>query len=87
MKLAEVSTLYETNCRSIPDMLRTAAASIESEADEGYSPTKTMIAVQISENGGVQVYGWGDTDELRALGLLQLGLTKLAAGHFDGDEQ
>ena len=38
MKLAEVHTLYETNRRSIPDMLRQFADGIETEVDEGYSP-------------------------------------------------
>jgi hypothetical protein len=82
MKLAEVVLLYETNWRSIPDMLRQAADSIETEADEGYSPTKAMAAVQISKSGEVQIYGWGETNELAAIGLLQLGLHKLTSQHF-----
>lgn len=72
-KLAEVHTLYEANARSIPAMLRQAADNIESEAEEGYSPTTAMVAVQLGENGEVQIYGWGDTDDLRALGLLMRG--------------
>ena len=77
--IAEVATLYETNARSIPDMLRQAADSIEAEAAEGYSPTVAMVAVQISENGQVQVYGWGDTDDLRAIGLMERGKHSLLA--------
>ena len=77
MKLAEVHTLYEANCRSIPDMLRQSADSIESEATEGHSPTKAMVAVQLAENGDVEIYGWGDTDDLHALGLLQRGAHRL----------
>lgn len=77
MKLAEVHTLYETNCRSIPDMLRQAADSIETEPDDGFSPTTAMVAVQITEAGGVEIYGWGETDDIHALGVLQLGIAKL----------
>lgn len=73
MKLAEVHTLYESNFRSIPDMLREAADSIETEAEEGYTPTTAMVAVQLSEGGEIKVYGWGDTDDLRAIGLLERG--------------
>ena len=83
MKLAEVHTLYETNCRSIPDMLRQAADSIETEATEGYSPTKAMIAVQLTDNGQVQIYGWGETDDVHALGVLQLGMAELISGRSD----
>ena len=72
-QLAEVTPLYETNCRSIPDMLRQSADSIEEEKAEGYSPTVAMVAVQLSESGQVRIYGWGDTDDLRALGLLERG--------------
>ena len=86
MKLAEVIPLYQENCRSIPDMLRKAADNIETESEEGFSPTKAMIAVQISESGSVLVYGWGETDELSAIGTLQLGLHKLVSGHFGEDE-
>lgn len=76
-RLAEVHTLYDTNCRSIPDMLRQSADSIESETGEGFSPTTAMVAVQLTENGEVQIYGWGDTDDQRALSLLMRGQHKL----------
>lgn len=74
MKLAEVHTLYETNARSIPDMLRQAADGIENEADGSYSPTTAMVAVQVAENGSINIYGWGETNDYHALGLLQRGV-------------
>lgn len=82
--LAEVHTIYETNARSIPDMLRQAADSIETEVEEGYSPTKAMVAVQISENGQVQVYGWGDTEIMHSIALLQIGVQKLIEAQIAG---
>ena len=75
--LAEVHTIYETNARSIPDMLRQSADSIETETVEGYSPTVAMVAVQLSENGEIQVYGWGDTTTIHALGVLHAGAQKI----------
>lgn len=75
--LAEVTPLYETNCRSIPDMLRQAADSIEIERDEGFSPTVAMVAVQISESGQIQIYGWGDTDNMHTLAMLERGKHEL----------
>lgn len=76
--LKPVTTLYESNARMIPAMLRMSADSIEKERDEGYSPTVAMVAVQLCANGDALVYGWGDTDNLRAIGTLHLGLTEIA---------
>lgn len=75
-KLAEVRTLYDTNCRSIPDMLRQAAGTIESETEDD-NRTKSMVAVQIHEDGHVQIYGWGETDDIHAIGALHLGIAKV----------
>lgn len=83
MKLAEVHTLYETNARSIPDMLRQAADSIETEGEGDYSPTKAMVAVQIAENGEIKVYGWGETDDMHAIGMLHCGLNFLATNRVE----
>lgn len=83
-QLAEVHTLYETNARSIPDMLRQAADGIETEVDEGYSPTQAMVAVQVSANGEIKVYGWGDLDNFKAIGLLHLGLQQVGDIQLNG---
>lgn len=72
-ELAEVHTIYAANCRSIPDMLRRAADSIETEEAEGYVGTSAMVAVQVMKDGRIQVYGWGDTNNLHALGALSAG--------------
>lgn len=86
-KLAAVETLYETNCRSIADMLREAAGSIDKEADDpDCDPTRVMVAVQLTAGGEVQVYGWGDTDNILALATLQLGIGKLTRMTLGGDE-
>ena len=77
--LAEVATIYESNAREICAMLRQAADNIELEADEGFSPTVAIVAVSIAESGGIKIYGWGDTDDLRALGLLERGKHQLLA--------
>jgi len=77
-ELKVVETLYSSNARDIPAMLRMSADSIASERDEGSSPTVAMVAVQLCDNGEVRVYGWGDTDNLRAIGLLHCGLTEIA---------
>ena len=72
--LAEVVTLYSENASSIPAMLRQAADAIETESAEGFDPTRAMIAVQISESGQIQIYGWGNTDSMHALATLQRGI-------------
>lgn len=81
MALAEVKTLYETNCRSVPDMMREAAENIETETDE-HDRTKAMIAIQVSESGDVLVYGWGETDDVHAIGVLQMGIHRLLTDKY-----
>lgn len=85
-KLAEIHTLYDVNCRAIPAMLRQAADSIETEIEEGFSPTKAMAAVQIAENGQVQIYGWGDTEIFQSIALLEIGKQKLIEAQIMGAE-
>lgn len=87
-KLAEVHTLYPANARQIPAMLRRAADSIETEEAEGFSPTNAMVAVQVTANGSIRVYGWGDVDNIRAIGLLHLGLQEIGSIQLsDGDDE
>lgn len=75
VRLAEVVTLYDTNCRDIPEMLRGAADVIE----EDEVRTDTMLGITLSEHGEVRIYGWGDADNLRAIALLQLAMASLTA--------
>ena len=85
-KLAEVHTIYKTNPRSIPDMLRQSADNIETEAEGGYSPTVAVVAVQVCENGKIKVYGWGDTDRFHAMGALHAGLQEIGSMVLDSGE-
>lgn len=76
MILAVVETIHRTNCRSVPDMLRDSADSIETETDDD-DRTASMIAVQVTESGDITVYGWGSTNDLHALGALAAGIHHL----------
>lgn len=75
--LAEVVTLYDKNASDVPAMLRNSADSIENET-EADDRTVAMIAVQVTESGAIEVYGWGATDSLKAIGALHLGIAKIA---------
>lgn len=86
MPLAEVHTIYSENARSIPDMLRRSAASIETEEQDGYVGTSAVIAVQVAKDGTIQVYGWGDTDTLHALGALTAGAQEIGKMVLDTGE-
>lgn len=74
-RLAVVETLYDTNCRSIPAMLREAADSIE-QGDPDEAPV-AAVAVFRDADGTLGVYGWGETDDLHAIGLIELGKHEL----------
>ena len=84
--LAEVVTLFKDNASDIAAMLRQAADTIESETDDD-ARTKAVVAVQLHEDGQIQIYGWGATDSLSAIATLDLGKAKLIRQHFgDGNE-
>ena len=78
LHFAEVITLHSTNASDIAAMLRQAADTIEAETEDDVR-TVAIVAVQVAENGQAQVYGWGQTDTLAAIGTLHLGAAKLAA--------
>jgi hypothetical protein len=76
-KLAGVATLYAKNASDIPAMLRQSADSIEAETDD-MDRTKAMIAVQVTHEGQIAIYGWGAAEMFFAMGTLQAALVKLA---------
>jgi hypothetical protein len=79
LKLAEVVTLYDTNASRIPDMLRKRADAIEAETEQD-DRTIAMIAVEVTESGDLEIYGWGDTDDFHCLGVLAMASARLAVG-------
>lgn len=84
-QLAEVHTLYETNAREISEMLRQASENIASETDE-HDRTKAIAAVKVTESGKIEIYGWGEIDDMAALALFQLGAAEITRIILDRDE-
>lgn len=84
--LAEVVTLYEKNAGDIAAMLRQSAESIETEEAEGFAATRAMVAVQISEAGHIQVYGWGQTNTFDSIAVLGLGAALLKRNVLEADD-
>lgn len=78
-KLAEVVTLYDSNASQIPAMLRKRADAIDAETEKD-DRTVAMIAVEVTESGDVQLFGWGDTDDFHALGVLAKASVLLSVG-------
>lgn len=59
--LAEVKTLYSSNARDIPAMLRKLADDLENQP-EGTDPVDCAACVIWNkESGRFNTYGWGDT--------------------------
>jgi hypothetical protein len=75
--LALVTPIYEKNASDIPAMLRQSAESIEAETDDD-DRTKAMIAVQVTHDGVIAIYGWGAAERFAAIGMLQAAIVKLA---------
>ncbi len=55
MHLAEITTLYESNSRHIPTMLRETADRIEKE-----KTTQRILALEVLEDGTLDIYSWGN---------------------------
>lgn len=79
MSIAEVVTLYDSNANHIPAMLRKRADLIEAQT-ESDDRTVAMIAVEVTETGDIEIYGWGQTDDFHCLGVLAMASARLAVG-------
>jgi hypothetical protein len=76
--LAEVVTLYETNSRSMPEMLRKLADSIESEDAAQHDMTTSIACIQLKESGDIEIYGWGDLDDkYKCVGVLAAAMKRI----------
>ena len=76
MALALVETIYDKNFRSVPDMLRLSADSIEAETDAD-DKTNAMFGIQLCESGAIELYGWGGIDISEAVVLLERAKMKV----------
>lgn len=80
MTLAPVHTLYETNSRSVTDMLRMVADQIDAETDED-DRTRAGIFLQVTENDGLEVFAWGDVTTVpETAGWLQMAVHQIISG-------
>lgn len=61
-KLAEVKTIYESNARQIPEMMRKLAGEIEKPPVEGSCPDQVLCIVRDSKTGLQNAYAWGNTN-------------------------
>lgn len=68
--------LFASNYRQIPETLRVIAQEIEDGKHEAIESAAVVIE---KEDGGVEVFGLGDSELVRTLGLLLLGQHRLAA--------
>lgn len=79
MAIAEVITLYDSNANDVVAMLRKRADIIEAQTDED-DRSVAVIAVEVTESGDIQVFGWGQTDDFHALGVMAKASARLAIG-------
>ena len=78
-KIAEVVTLYDSNANDIVAMLRKRADIIEAET-EADDRTTALIAIEVTESGDLEIYGFGRTDDFHCLGVLAMASARLAVG-------
>lgn len=79
MAIAEVITLYDANANDVVAMLRKRADIIEAQTDTD-DRTVAMIAIEVTESSDIQVFGWGQTDDFHALGVMAMASARLAVG-------
>lgn len=82
-KLAEVKTLYVSNARQIPEMMRKLAGEVERPPVPGVHVDQALCVIRDSCTGRFNVYGWGDVTIDSSLSLLaqaQQQLVQVARG-------
>lgn len=78
MPLAEVKTIYKSNCLQIAETMRNNADAIES-GDFGESEALVMVLLTaLDGRQEIDVFGLGDTNYWQSLGILHGGIQKLA---------
>lgn len=75
--IAEVKTLYASNAREIPQMMRKLAADCETPPDGADAPTAAVCVIFDPKSGKHNVYGWGDTDIEKSIVFLAIALADL----------
>ena len=77
-KLAEVKTIYESNARQIPEMMRKLAGEIESPPIPGAVPDQVLCIVRDSKTGLQNAYAWGNTDIQTSIAMLSIQQKRLS---------
>jgi hypothetical protein len=83
-KLAEVKTLYNSNARQIPEMLRKLANDLGNPPDPSINPDQSLFILRDSKTGQVNIYAWGDVTVEISLALLAIGTRRLSSIADDG---
>lgn len=78
--LAEVVSLPGNHLDDIAALMEAVAAEVR----RGDLKAVSGACVLLTDEGEVQVFGWGRTDDLHAIGLLHLGIDWLVASHRSG---
>ena len=64
------------NLADVAASMEQAAADIRASQD---APVLSAACITLDANGEIAVYGWGRTDDIHSIGLLQLGAAWLAS--------
>lgn len=78
-KLAAVETLYKSNARQIPEMLRKMADNIENPPVPDVKPDQGLFILRDSKTGQINLYAWGDLDINDSLAMLAIGTKRLSS--------
>lgn len=84
-KLAEVKTLYQSNARQIPEMMRELASDIDDPPVPDTRPDQAVCVIRDSKTGQLNVYGWGDVNIAESIGILAFASSRLCEVGFGGD--
>lgn len=76
--MPELVSLDRVSLRDIPAMMRKLATAIENGE---YGDVTAVVAVVLDDTDGGRpiVFGWGDTNDIHSIGVLQLGIGFLQA--------
>lgn len=83
-KLKVVTTLFQSNARQIPVMMRKLADEVENPPVKGVTINQALMLIRDSVTGQLNIYGWGDINIDNSISMLTQAQQQLGFIAFRG---
>lgn len=83
--LSLVTTLFETNARQIPEMMRKLASEVERPPVPDVNIDQAVCIVRDSSTGQLNIYGWGEITTEQSIAMIAIATQQLSSLAFGGN--